>query len=97
MSQKALAEQRSYCVKCVEITPELIVELLKVPQEGISIAGRILRAVQDAIPEAARGLRAGITETGNVLIVIESEEFPAVREGFQMGRLIPGYSIEDGK
>ena len=92
MTPRALAEHRTHRRKFVDVTPELILELLKVSPAGGRFGDVIVRAVDDPVPLDARAVRCGITEDGDVRLVIESDEFPEV--GYVLKRLRPTYSSE---
>ena len=62
----------------IEIAPEMILELLRVPVGGVRVGSEVIRSVGEAIPNSARVLRAGISDQGNVLLVVEDESFIAL-------------------
>lgn len=77
----------------VDITPEMLLELLKVP--SLEDQARYRVHGDGTIPNDAKALRAGITSDGNVRLIIESSKFDIVPEGNSLPRLIPQYTVQD--
>ena len=90
----ALTTPRSKRVKTIEITPDLLLDLLKVDPGGEPVQGGTLHFEDDAIPSNAKALRAGLTADGNISLMLESDEFPQVHEGNVITTLTPLYRLE---
>lgn len=93
----ALTKPRAARVRCIEISPELILDLLKVPAGGVIVGEaptdsrvpqlRKITAIGDDLPVSARSLRAGIDERGCVLLVVEDGSFSEIDDGDVIPRL----------
>lgn len=92
MMQDALAKRRTMRVAYVDISPELLLQLMSVPKEGLNVDYRLIRCERDRIPDDAKALRCGITENGNVRLQFESSELPEVHEGEQLPQYEPVYT-----
>lgn len=92
MTQEALTQAQGSRVQYLEIAPELLLSLLKIPPKGVVINQTLVTVEKDAIPPTARALRAGINECGNVILVIEDESFPLVYPGYVMKQICPLYA-----
>lgn len=91
----ALPEQRSRRWMRLVVTPDLILQVLKVPQQGVVVDGVRIKATKDAIPESAKAVRCGITDRGDVQMLIEDTSFSEVIEGAAILQLSPWYSNEE--
>lgn len=69
-------------VKYIRTTPELLVEVMKHGTAGV-------RPVANHLPSDARFIRAGLDPVGGLNLVLESSEWPEVREGEVMVELPP--------
>ena len=69
-------------VKFVKISPEVILSFL-IPPGATTVDG--------CIPVGARALRAGISEYGDIMLIIEHESFPEVPDGVIAPELRPQY------
>jgi len=74
--------------RIVWVTPELILRLLIVPEDGVPLAHRYVKAIKDPIPPDAKVVRTLIGR--NVGLVIESEHFDPVPIG-QIPAITPTY------
>jgi hypothetical protein len=90
--KEALTKVRSARLRLITVTPELILELLKVPEGGIRVGTRVIAAIENAIPASAKALRCSIGDAGRVQLVIEDQSFDEVIEGTKIPDLIPVYS-----
>ena len=94
MSLMALIEHRSRRIRHIVITPELILELLKVKDVGTVVDGKLLTFAESPIPDSATALRCGLNERGDIVMLIEDESFVEVAEGDQCQPLRPFYKWE---
>lgn len=85
---------RQQRVKRLDVSPEMIIDLLKIDEGGTVIGGRLIRFVADDIPSTATAHRAGITADGLVRLIVEDESFEVVAEGALIPQLRPRYSAE---
>lgn len=92
--KEALAKDFPRKQKLIEIAPEMILELLRVPVGGIQVGSEVIRSVGDEIPASARVLRAGISEQGDVLLVVEDESFDALGKECRIPRMNLKWSAE---
>ena len=96
MARDAVALQPdSRRIKYVKVTAELILELLKVPEQGVVIDGKTLKCVSDAIPETAKVVRSHFDESGDIALVIEHESFALVLPGQHVLQIHPVYQLSD--
>jgi hypothetical protein len=94
MGYEALVEDRQRHVRLLEITPELILELFKVDEgKKVTINGRQLTCVGDAIPQSATVASCGINERGNVLLHVEDATFSPLLPGCLVPRIQPMYRL----
>ncbi len=93
MSKEALLSSRKVPFASIDVTPELLLDLLRIPPEGIRIGSYILMEDQDedGIPEDAKALRCGLTENGNIRLLLESCSFASIPEGCPIPQLTPSY------
>lgn len=91
--QDALAVERTHRVKCVVVSPELLLALLVVG-DGVVIDGRKVTAVADPIPAGSKALRCGVTDDGHLKLVIEHESFDEIQVGEVIPTLTPVYRSE---
>lgn len=78
----------------LEVDPDFIIDLLKLPPDGQSVGNTWVKVVSDPIPDDARVSRCGISERGLVRIMIASDEFKEVPDGAVVPQLSPMYSSE---
>ncbi len=90
--EDALADVRKYNLACVEMSPEFLLELLRLT-DGICIDGGLMELVGDKIPEEAEALRCTLSANGNVNLIIEHESFSEVVEGNVVPTLRLAYSV----
>ena len=96
MSYEALVDGRERNVRLLEISPELILDLFKVDRSRqVTIGGRVLDCVQDAIPATATVASCGINERGNVLVHVQDASFSPVEFGALVPRINPTYRLTD--
>jgi hypothetical protein len=96
MSYEALVEGRERNVRLLEISPELILDLFKVDESRqVTIGGRVLDCVQDAIPATATVASCGINERGNVLVHVQDTSFSPVEFGAVVPRIDPVFRLTD--
>ena len=94
MGYEALVEDRQRHVRLLEITPELILDLLKMDEsKRITINGRELTCVAGAIPRDAAVASCGINERGNVLLHVADATFAPVLPGALVPRIEPMYRL----
>jgi hypothetical protein len=86
--------------KVIEVSVELILELLTVPSGGIVVDGKRITCVSDPIPETAKPAGAQLPHVtdlavgdfgGSVLIRVYDESFPLQQEGCAVPRLEPRF------
>ena len=94
MTQNYLANPRPLHIRSVEVSPDLLLELLKIPVEGVRINNHHLTVTKDAIPHDAKVARCFLTNADNVCFVIYSDSFDAINEGGEVPRIQPMYNIE---
>jgi len=75
MTQKALVEPRKSKLMIIEISPEFILDLLKIPKHGVQVDTVIIKNTEDRIPEDAEVLRCGISNNGCTNLIIEDKSF----------------------
>ena len=95
MGKLALVELRDVKHAFVDVSPELLLDLLTVGSEGERVGDELIRATHDPIPEDATAVRCGITASGNIRLVMTSETFDDTPDGCAMRQLTPTYSRED--
>jgi hypothetical protein len=96
MGYEALVEERSSSVRLLEVTPELLLELLKVDgRKSVRINGRLLVCVNDSIPGSATVQSCGINERGNILLHVADASFSPVRAGAMVPRINPIYELRE--
>ena len=93
MNKAAVTVARQRRVKRVSVTPELILELLKLGDEGTVVDGGLVTFVSDPIPESATALRCGLDNCGNVQLLLEDDSFPPVFEGCIIPQITPTYKV----
>jgi len=94
MGQEVLGRPNGIrCVR-IEITPEMVLALLKIPETGLVVNGMELKFGGSPIPDSAKALRAGINEYGNIQLLVEDDSFGLVGEGCVIPRLDPIYYQE---
>ncbi len=74
-------------VKYIDVEPQLILDLLKVPPEGKRIDDQLIVMDGDYIPEDAEVSMWCHGDFANVRLVVKSEEFPVLGEGAKMMRM----------
>lgn len=92
MSVIALTKRRSRRTATIDVTPELILELLKVKDADTIMHGKVLTFQSDPIPATAIALRCGLTARGDIRILLEDESFDEVSEGDTPIPLHPTYN-----
>ncbi len=80
-------------IKFIDITPEFLLELLRVGPEGTFIDDYHIVFTKDVIPKTANPLRCGITQNGDIRLLIEDESFDPVYEGNPCPQLCFQYLI----
>jgi len=94
MGYEALVEDKTRHLRLLEITPDLVLDLLKVNEDRrVTIDGRELRCVGDAIPEKARVKSCGISERGNIMIQVEDSTFGPISPGGRIPNINPVYQL----
>lgn len=92
MMKELLPKVRKRRLARVSVSPELLLDLLKVPPEGIRIDGTLIKSCGDVLPWSATALRAAIDHYGNVSLLVEDDSFEEVYEGNLMPELRLSYS-----
>jgi len=96
MGYEALIEDRARHLRLLEITPDLVLDLLKVNEDRrVTIDGRELRCVGDAIPGTATVASCGMNERGNILLQVADASFTPVYTGGLIPRISPTYKLGD--
>lgn len=92
MSKLALSKPVDFRrVKYVDVDPEMILELLKVPLEGIQVGDQFL-TVEEGIPEDGRVQNCYQSNNSMIRFVVESAEFPKMAIGEAMTKFCPVYT-----
>lgn len=73
--KNALAKEQSRRLVRIEVSPELLLDLLKVPPEGTVVDGRLLTVSKNAIPTTATVHNCSVDECGVINLVISDESF----------------------
>ena len=92
----ALTEARQSRVARIVVTPELILEMLKIRGGKAAIGdGKevVFSESGDKIPETAKALRAGLTDSGSINLIIQDDTFAECAEGIPIPQLRPVYEI----
>ena len=98
MGYEALVEKRTRNVRLLEISPDLILDLLKDDKRRqITIDGRPLMCVGDPIPTTATVSSCGINERGNVLIQVADASYPPVAFGCMVPHIQPVFKLGIGE
>lgn len=97
MNPQSLCHKTPRQIRYLEITPELVLEQLKIPEEGIVVEGRRLTAESDPVPEDARVTRLWITDRGDLAMVVESDSFDEVHDTARVPEMRPTFRMEDCK
>ena len=79
--------KRGRRIKSVRCSPEMMLYLVTPGERG-----RTLKAEDPKIPHGSRALRCGIDERGDLLLLIENEEFDMVEDGAKVPQLNPCFS-----
>ena len=82
--QESLTKVRSRRQKLIRLSPDVILDLLKVPPEGVLVDGMRIHSVGESVPRMARALRAGLDEFGNIVLVVEDDSFDNLVEGVRI-------------
>jgi hypothetical protein len=85
-----LPDIRSRRIRRVEISTDLILDLLRIPEGGID--GYRIECESDRIPDSAVALRCDITEHGTVMLVMEDDSFCEIHDGILPPRMMPIYT-----
>jgi hypothetical protein len=95
MGQDALIG-RTQRATVVTVTPELILELLKVHDGRPYCPGSIV-FTKDPIPETSRVASCCVTERGDICLVIKDPSFPVTKHGEELPILTPcyGYAVPE--
>ena len=75
-----------------DVTPELVLDLLKIPPEGSRIGDCLVKVLEDPIPMDSQVLRCELTDRSDIRLVLKSETCDAVTEGQALRQLKPLYS-----
>jgi hypothetical protein len=76
------------------VSPELILDLLHVPPEGTVIDGVRIKCVQNCVPRTAKPVKAGITDDGEIALVIEDESFGLLADGWAIPQITPWFETK---
>jgi hypothetical protein len=97
MSYEALVEDRSRNLRLLEVHPSLVLDLFKVNDDRcVTIQGRKLECVSDAIPPGAEVSSCGINERGNILLHVSHESFSPTSPGSLVPRISPVFRLGEG-
>ena len=76
----------------VDVTPELLLQFLKVSKDGEARDHGAVVVIRDAIPDDAKVLRCGTTDNGYVRLVFETGAIAPQWENEQLRRFTPTYA-----
>lgn len=81
--------------RLLKITPELLCSFLADISAGITQSdGVFVKAVQDGVPLTALGVRCGVNDRGDVLLLIEDESFSEIPEDCEIPFLDTQFSSQ---
>lgn len=98
--KEALVKNQIRRIKSIEIAPDIILDLLKLPGGSVVVDGQTIIFADNPIPDGAVALRCGINGHGNVVLLIEHESFSKQILGGAVSELRPCYArekVDDGK
>jgi hypothetical protein len=96
MGYEALVEDKTRHLRLLEITPSLILDLLKIDEaRRVTINGRELRCVADAIPATATVASCGMNDYGNLIFHVADASFTPVPAQCLIPRISPQYRLDD--
>jgi hypothetical protein len=96
MSYEALSEDKPRRVRLLELHPDLVLDLLKVNEDSrVTIQGRTLECVGDAIPAGATVASCGLSDRGNIMLHVSHESFSPIAFGGFVPRIAPAYKLAD--
>jgi hypothetical protein len=94
MGYEALVEDKQRHLRLLEITPEVVLDLLKVGESRrVTIDGMELRCVHDAIPKTATVASCGMSDRGNILLHVADPSFSPCAPGSPIRRISPEYQL----
>lgn len=97
MSYEALIDEKTRSIRLLEISPDLILDLFKVDKDRqVTIDGRRLECVRDAIPATATVASCGMSERGNVLVQVQDASFTPTPFGGVVPRINPEFMLRTG-
>lgn len=100
MNKKALVSNMSRKKKVLHISPELVLEMLKISKTGDVVNGMTIRCVEDPIPQDAQVVQCFVApemmseNSGTIALIIKSEEFGEAEEGKRLPEIRPVYSTD---
>jgi hypothetical protein len=77
MINKAVVENSEVLRRhmAIKIDPDLILDMLKIPDGTTNVNGEEIFFSAEPIPDDAKVVRCGITDVGEVFLVVEHESF----------------------
>lgn len=100
MGKKALTKERTYKRALLRVSPDLLLDLIRIHPDGEVIDGKRITCVSGGIPLDAT-VRGCFIETdsntnapGAIVLVIQSDDLPSTREGTRLPVLNPVYSVD---
>ena len=97
VSFEALLPRQPRRLARLRVSPQVLLDLLKMPDEGVIVGSRKITAAGhawDRIPKTARIHSSGVTSSGEIQLVIEDELYDEVREGCVIREITPAYTQE---
>ena len=81
----------------LKITDQLLVEMFKAFNK-MDDQWRVFRVLENPLPDDAKPIRCGFDEQGTLMLVIESDEFDFIEEGYTYPTLEPViFQVQTGK
>lgn len=91
MGQEALVIHRERRVRRVGVSLDLILDLLKIPADGLVVNGARIMCMEYPIPESAKVIGACINDNGEVELLVEDASFQALDENCRVPVYNPVY------
>ena len=93
-AHEALVAHRGRRVRTFEVTPDLILDLLKVGAEGVVVGDNRIMFESEPIPDEALVLRVGLNERNNLVMLLVHDSFELIRESEPIPELRTTYRAE---
>lgn len=99
MRQSALLEIRTSRLRLIEIAADLVLDMLKIPEQGTVVDGQLIKVESNPIPMDAEvvGCEVLLDQTRSIRLLIESSKFELLSAGAFIPIMCPTYHVESGK